>query len=97
MAGDDVVCLAHAANFAEATIWLQALEDEGIDARVVGENLESALGEIPPGQTEVWVHRGDLERARAILDAHHPRDATPEEEAAEEAAEPEGEAEAEPE
>jgi hypothetical protein len=72
MATDDIVRLARAANSVEANIWKQALEAEGVRCRVVGENLETALGRLPPGQTEVWVFRDDVERARAILAAHGP-------------------------
>lgn len=72
MATADIVCLARAANSAEASIWKQVLEAEGIRCRVVGEHLESILGDLPPGQAEVWVFRTDLERGRAILAANRP-------------------------
>ena len=52
----------------EAHLWRQALEDEGIRCRVVGEYLGS-FGVVYPGQPvpELWVHKEDAERAQAIL------------------------------
>jgi hypothetical protein len=70
MATDDIVCLARAADSTEASIWKQALEEQGIRCRVVGQHLDTILGKLPPGQAEIWVLRQDLERGRAILAAH---------------------------
>ncbi len=69
MAKDEIVCAAKAANSAEAALWQHALEAEGVQCKVVGGHLEAIIGEIPPGQTELWVRRVDLERAQAILAA----------------------------
>ena len=71
MHNDDIVRLATAGNPLEAHLWRQALEEEGIHARVVGEYLDAGVGDIPGLRPEVWVHREDLERARAFLEAHH--------------------------
>jgi hypothetical protein len=68
---DDVVRLATAANPQEAHVWQQALADEGIRSQVVGDYLDASFGDIPGLKPELWVHRADLERARAILEAHH--------------------------
>jgi len=65
---DDVVRLALAANPTQAHIWEQALREEGIDCRAVGDYLEAGLGDISGMQPELWVHRQDLERARAVLE-----------------------------
>ena len=70
MQGDDIVRLAAAANPAEAHVWRQALEEEGIPCKVVGEALESGFIDAPGIRPEVWVHRRDLERATAFLEAH---------------------------
>ena len=76
---DDIVRLATASNPAEATLWQQALEEEGIQSRVVGDYLEAGIGDVPGIRPEVWVHRNDAERARKILESHeHPPAAPPE-------------------
>jgi hypothetical protein len=64
---DDIVRLARAVNPAEAHIWQQALEEEGIRCKVVGDYLNAAIGDIPGAQAEIWVHRDDLTRAEEIL------------------------------
>jgi hypothetical protein len=70
MQGDDIVRLATAANPAEAHVWCQALKDEGISCKVVGDFLEAGFIDAPGMRPEVWVHRSDLERAGAFLEAH---------------------------
>ena len=73
MQGEDIVRLAQASNQAEAYLWQQALEEEGIPCKVVGDLLEAGLVDAPGIRPEIWVHRPDLERARAFLQAHvHP-------------------------
>jgi hypothetical protein len=67
---DEVVRLATAANPVEAHIWQQALEAEGIRCRVVGDYLDSGFGDVPGVSPEIWVHREDLGRAEAVLEAH---------------------------
>jgi Putative prokaryotic signal transducing protein len=64
---DDIVQLTTAPNPAEAHLWQQVLEEEGIRAQVVGDYLDAGIGDIPGFRAEVWVHRDDVERARAIL------------------------------
>ena len=70
MQGDDIVRLATAGNRAEADVWRQALEEEGIACKVVGDYLEAGFLDAPGVRPEVWVHRNDLERAAAVLEAH---------------------------
>ncbi len=71
MQGDDIVRLATASNQAEAYLWQQALEEEGIPSKVVGDLLEAGLIDAPGIRPEVRVHRPDLERAAAaFLEAH---------------------------
>ena len=82
MQGDDIVRLATAANPAEALVWRQALEEEGVPCKVVGDLLESGFLDPESARPEVWVHRNDLERAVAALEAHRAaaaEDAEPEE------------------
>jgi hypothetical protein len=64
---NDVVRLATAANPVEAHIWKQALTEEGIQCKVVGDYLDASIGDIPGLAPEVWVHRDDLARAEEIL------------------------------
>ncbi len=65
---NDVVCLSRAPNSAQAHIWEQALRDEGIDARVVGDYLDASFGGIAGVLPEIWVHRNDMEAAKAVLE-----------------------------
>jgi len=64
---DEIVCLATAENPFQAHVWEQALKDEGIRCKVVGDYLDASLGDIPGLKAEVWVHRDDLARAEAVL------------------------------
>jgi hypothetical protein len=64
---DDVVCLATADNPLQAHIWEQALQAEGIRAKVVGDYLDAGFGDIPGLRAEVWVHRDDLAAAEEVL------------------------------
>jgi hypothetical protein len=64
---DDVVRLVTAANPPEAHLIEQALRDEGIACRVVGDFLNAGIGDIPGVRPEVWVHRDDVARAEAVL------------------------------
>jgi len=67
---DDIVHLASAVNPVEAHVWKQALEEEGIPCRVVGDYLDVGIGDVPGMRAEVWVHRDDLERAKVALESH---------------------------
>lgn len=70
MERDDIVRLGTAADPAEALAWQQALQDEGIRCKVVGELLESSFLDPHSARPEVWVHRADLERSVAALEEH---------------------------
>jgi hypothetical protein len=69
-APDDVVRLAVADTPIQAHIWQQALRDEGIESRVVGDYLDAGLGDIPGLKAELWVHLKDVAQAQAILQEH---------------------------
>jgi hypothetical protein len=75
---DDIVHLATAVNPVEAHVWKQALDEEGIPSRVVGDYLDVGIGDVPGMNAEVWVHRDDLERARVALAEHRKAAAEPE-------------------
>jgi hypothetical protein len=64
----DLVRLATAANPVQAHALEQALKDEGIRCQVVGDYLDSGIGDIPGVQAEIWVKKADLPRAQKILD-----------------------------
>jgi hypothetical protein len=70
MQKDDVVRLVTASNPQEAHVWQQALAEEGIRAEVVGDYLDSGLGDVPGFRPELWVRRADAERAEAVLREH---------------------------
>lgn len=65
---DEIVRIAVATTTAEAYAWRQALQDEGVSCKVVGEYL-TGLGMTPGGSMapEIWVHRNDEDRAKSIL------------------------------
>ncbi|HEY1860868.1 MAG TPA: DUF2007 domain-containing protein [Gemmataceae bacterium] len=67
---DDIVRVATAENSVQAHIWEQALQDAGIRVQVVGDYLEAGFGNLQGTTPELWVHRDDVERAKAILNEH---------------------------
>ena len=62
--------LTVAANPLQAHIWQQALEQEGIHGRVLGDYLNAGIGDIPGMGAEVWVEAAELGRAAAALRPH---------------------------
>lgn len=64
---NDVVRLTTTRTPAQAHIIEQALRDEGIECRVVGDYLDAGIGDISGIMAEVWVHEQDKERAEEIL------------------------------
>lgn len=64
--------LTHAPNVAIATLWADALREEGIAASVQRQYLSGVAGELPPDQClpEVWCTHAEQEgRARVLLHA----------------------------
>ena len=62
--------LTQAPNLAIATLWADALGDEGIVASVQRQYLGGMMGELPPDQClpEVWITHPEQEvRAKALL------------------------------
>ena len=62
--------LTQAPNLAIATLWADALGDEGIVASVQRQYLGGMMGELPPDQClpEVWIRHPEQEvRAKALL------------------------------
>ncbi len=69
-AADRVVEVYSAANGLEAHSLRMILEERGIRAEVVGEELQTGAGDLPLGQTlapRIWVREGDAGRAREII------------------------------
>lgn len=64
---NEVVRLVTAPNPAQAHIWEQALRDNGIECKVVGDYMDAGIGDIPGMRAELWIHRDDLAAAEEIL------------------------------
>jgi hypothetical protein len=65
---EDVVRLATARNPFEAHAWEQALKDEDIYCKVVGDYLDAGIGDISGVLPEIWVRGDDLNRAEKVLE-----------------------------
>ena len=50
-----------------AKVFQGELESAGITAEVVGTELAASFGSALPGSTELWVHRADFAKAKAII------------------------------
>ena len=48
-------------------IYQQALREAGIESRVVGTSLTMVFGGAIADTTELWVHRGDMEKATEAI------------------------------
>ena len=72
--------------FVDAEAYQLALEDAGIESKVVGDALLASFGSAIPNSIEVWVHQKDAEKAVAVIkkyeeersqaeheNQHHPR------------------------
>jgi hypothetical protein len=64
----DIVRLATARNPFEAHTWEQALKDEDIYCKVVGDFLDAGLGDISGVLPEIWVCGDDLHHAEKVLE-----------------------------
>ncbi|MGF1580290.1 MAG: DUF2007 domain-containing protein [Gemmataceae bacterium] len=67
---DDIVRITHANSAIEANMIKSALENEGIECKVVGDMLEGGLGHVSGMLPEIWVHKADAGRAQQILEDH---------------------------
>jgi len=67
MSDNDMVCLATTSDPAEARLWRQALQAEGIENEL-GEDLTVYVDNVPWIQADLWVHRAQVEAATAILE-----------------------------
>jgi hypothetical protein len=78
-----IVEVCSAGNIVEADCLCEMLEDAGIQARVVGDNLSAAAGCLPLGEVtspRLWVRESDADRARQIVEQwrNEQEDALPE-------------------
>lgn len=64
---DEIVHLVTAANPADAHIWAQALLEDGVFCRVVGDYMDTAWMTGRPAGAEIWVHKEDVQRASRVL------------------------------
>lgn len=64
---NEIVRLLTAPNPPMAHLWQQALAAEGIRSQVVGDYLDTGIGDVSGLRAELWVKRKDVERAQAIL------------------------------
>jgi hypothetical protein len=65
-----IVELCSAANIIEADGLCELLEEAGIQARVVGDNLTAAAGCLPLGEAtapRIWVYENDADHARQVI------------------------------
>lgn len=62
-------------NTQEAHLVKAALEDAGIEARVVGDHLQNAIGDLPAVAIapRVWVRTENFDQARKIIADHQAR------------------------
>lgn len=67
MSESDIVCVATTPNGAQAHMWRNALEAEGIECQV-GAPMTFWFEDRPWDQADVWVHRANAHRAREILE-----------------------------
>ena len=73
---NDLVCV-RAGLLSQVQLWHDLLRAEGIECRVVGDNLTAGLGTALPGSVELWVHRADADAADAAIAGagrHHQRE-----------------------
>lgn len=56
--------------FVAAEAYQNALEEAGIESKVVGDALLSSFGSAIPNSIEIWVHQKDAEKAVAVIEKY---------------------------
>ena len=72
----DITEVYRCQNEAEALILVNMLLEHGIQARIVGEHLQGAIGELPPGRDtalQLWTPATDQATARKLLQDYESR------------------------
>jgi hypothetical protein len=77
---DDVVRVA-AGDMVTMELYRQDLVEAGIQARVVGEELEAGIGTAVPNSVELWVRASEAEQAKKIIEQIEKHRGQPEREA----------------
>lgn len=69
MTDAELIEVYSAANTQDAYIIKASLESVGIEAHVMGDNLQNAVGDLPAASIApvVWVHAKNYEQARTII------------------------------
>ena len=75
MAGPEPREVYSAADTQEAHLIKAMLEEAGVEARVVGDHLQNAIGVLPAVTiaSRVWVNTEDFDQARKIIADHQAR------------------------
>ena len=76
----DIAEVYRAANPVEADLLVGMLQVHGIEAKAIGNELASAVGEIPVWEAapRIWVPQSDAEQARQLILDHQTGDKTQE-------------------
>jgi hypothetical protein len=69
---EKLVTVARFGDYMKADLARQLLEDEGIKAFVMGQNVGNVWGGAPASDIELQTAEGEAEEARQILAAHAP-------------------------
>jgi hypothetical protein len=71
----DEVVKVYSGPLVEVEVYQRVLKESGIDSRVVGTDLTASFGSAIPDSIELWVHRGDAEKAVAAIQREQDRKA----------------------
>jgi hypothetical protein len=72
-----LVTVARFDDYMKADLARQLLEDEGIKAFVLGQNVGNVWGGAPASKIELQTAEGEAEEAREILEANKPQSGEP--------------------
>jgi hypothetical protein len=61
------VVKVYSGSYVAAEAYQNALEEAGIESKVVGDSLLAGLGSAIPNSIEIWVHQKDAEKALAAI------------------------------
>lgn len=61
------VVTVYAGSYVAAEAYQSALQEAGIESKLVGDALLASFGSAIPKSIELWVHQKDAEKARAVI------------------------------
>jgi hypothetical protein len=64
---DENVVKVYSGSMVTAELYQQALNDAGIESKVVGLDLSAGIGSALPNAVELWVKSEDAEKAAAAI------------------------------